>query len=374
MNNLITFADVNILPKWSEIPSRADVNLSMNRAGFPYMTLPVIAANMDTVCEANMAKAMLKYGAQACLHRFCSIEENVKMFNESRIINDAWTYQNPMVSIGLGQSEIERAEALRDAGAITFIIDVNNGANIAVVKQARLLRSVLGSDFGIVVGNFATGATIETFLENAGGNIVDGFKVGIGGGSTCTTRVKTGVGVPQLSALLDCRPAIVANKMTMIADGAMKTAGDVAKALAAGAHMVMTGGMLAGTDETPGDIFYETASGQKILRSEDNKHLDDPSLWNHGYVKLVKKYRGSASQESYEKQGKIAKHRTAEGEAFYIPYRGPVENVLQDIEGGLRGSLSMVGAWSLNDYHKLAEFVRVSPASAAEAHAHGRTK
>lgn len=373
MNNLITFADVNILPKWSEIPSRADIELSMNRPGFPYMTLPVIAANMDTVCEANMAKAMLKYGAQACLHRFCSIEDNVKMFEESKY-GDAFSYFAPMVSIGLGQSEIERAEALRDAGAITFIIDVNNGANIAVVKQARLLRSVLGCDFGIVVGNFATGATIETFLENTGGNIVDGFKVGIGGGSTCTTRVKTGVGVPQLSALLDCRPAIIANRMTMIADGAMKTAGDVAKALAAGAHMVMTGGMLAGTDETPGELYLEatdkTTGDVKLVTPEQFRY--DSNLRNDRNYQ--KKYRGSASQESYEKQGKVAKHRTAEGESFYVSYKGPVENVLQDIEGGLRGSLSMVGAWSINDYHKLAEFIRVSPASAQEAQAHGKTK
>lgn len=368
MNNLITFADVNIIPKWSEIPSRADVDLSVNLRGFPYMTLPVISANMDTVTESNMAKAMILYGAQACLHRFYSIQENVDAFLKSSLGATGECMRSPLVSIGLGQSEIERAEALRDAGAVTFVIDVNNGANVAVVKQAKLLRSVLGDDLGIVVGNFATGATIEAFMQHAGSGVVDGFKVGIGGGSTCTTRIKTGVGVPQLSALLDCRPAIKGYGVAMIADGAMKTAGDVAKALAAGAHMVMTGGMLAGTKESPGELMFKNAHG--IMCSSNAFELPEDS---DTYPRF-KKYRGSASQESYEKQGKVAKHRTAEGEAFYVPYKGPVATVLQDIEGGLRGSLSMVGAWNLNDYHQLAEFVKVSPASAQEAQAHGKFK
>lgn len=353
MSDLITFADVNIIPQFSTVPSRADVDLSVNKSGFPYMSFPVISANMDTVTGPEMARAMINYGGQACLHRFYTVEQNVQTFMES-CLHETGLVRVPLVSVGLGFKEIERAEALRDAGACTFIIDVNHGANMEVVKQAKNLREILGRDFGIVVGNFATAKTIASFLDHSG-MIVDGFKIGIGGGSTCTTRVKTGVGIPQLSALMDCHPIIDKLGLTMIADGAMKTAGDVAKALGAGAHMVMTGGMLAGTYETPGVI--------------ESEYSEDRKVWLE-----FKKYRGSASHESYLKQGKVAKHRTAEGEAFMVPCKGPVADVLQDIEGGLRGSLSMVGAFTINEYHRLAEFVRVTSAASHEATAHGKSK
>lgn len=377
MGQLITFADVNIIPDFSEVPSRSHVDLSVNMPGFPYMTLPVISANMDTVTEAAMARAMITYGGQACIHRFGSIQESVELFGTS-IVGGTGDMRVPLVSIGLGPKEIERAEALRDAGACTFVIDVNHGANIEVVKQTKILRQVLGRDYGIVVGNFATAKTIERFLELSG-NIVDGFKIGIGGGSTCTTRIKTGVGIPQLSALIDCRPAIKKAGVAMIADGAMKTAGDVAKALAAGAHMVMTGGMLAGTDETPGELVREYTHTEPTHAYYADEGYTPINALNVnrtivGFVKLSKKYRGSASHESYLKQGKVAKHRAAEGESFSVPYKGPVMDVLQDIEGGLRGSLSMVGAFTINEFHNKAELAIVSQASALEAQAHGKTK
>lgn len=361
MNQLSTFADINIIPRFSTVASRANVSLAVNRTGFPYMELPVISANMDSVTGPEMAKAMVRYGGQACLHRFYeSIEDNVKAFRDSTL--PGFDLRSPLVSIGLGMKELERAEALRDEGAQTFVIDVNHGANIAVVNQAKQLREILGRDFGIVVGNFATGASIETFLEHAGIGIVDGFKIGIGPSGVCTTRIKTGVGIPQLSALMDCRPAITKAGMTMIADGGMKTPGDVAKALAAGAHIIMTGGMLAGCEETPGEVIHN-GSGEEV---------SFPDAYDRNC--LSKKYRGSASKESYEVQGKIAKHRTTEGESFLVPYKGPVAGILQDIEGGLRGSFSMVGAYNLEEFHRMAEFVVVSQASAVEAGAHSNGK
>ena len=360
MKQLITFADVQIIPKFSTVNSRALVNLSDNRPGFPYATLPIISANMDTITESAMAKGMAACGAMSCLHRFLTVEKNVEMFLDSRY-GGSGGYEVPMVSIGLGMKELERAEALRDAGAMTFVIDVNHGANIAVVNQAKQLREILGRDFGIIVGNFATGASIETFLEHAGTGTVDGFKVGLGNGSICLTREKTAIGIPSISALLDCRPAIVKSGLTMIADGGMKTAGDVCKAIAAGAHFVMTGGMLAGTDETPGIAQWDM---RKYVTFADARN--DGAVW--------KKYRGSASKESYEEHGKVAKHRAVEGESFLVSYKGKVEEVLQDIEGGLRGSLSMVGAFNIEEYHQLAEFVVVSPASSIEAGAHNSGK
>lgn len=368
MNNAITFADINIVPQFSEVPSRADVDLSVNLPGFPYMTLPVISANMDTITEWELALAMITYGAQACLHRFDDIQGTVNMFRNSSVGDKV-----PLVSIGLGMKEIERAEALRDAGACTFVIDVNHGANIEVVKQAKILREILGKDYGIVVGNFGTGDSISTFLEHSG-LIVDAFKVGIGPGATCSTRLVTGVGAPQISALMDCRPPLKKAGLAMIADGGMKEPGDIAKALAAGAHLVMTGGMLAGTKETPGEIYYEAdniETGKVELVTPDQYRFGVQYKNDRNYQK---KYRGSASQESYAKQGKVAKHRAAEGESFLVPYKGPVADVLQRIEGGLRGALSMSGCFTINEFHNKAQFVRVSTASAVEATPHGKTK
>jgi IMP dehydrogenase len=377
MNQLITFQDANIIPKFSTVPSRSLINLAVNRPGFPYVTLPIISANMDTVTGSEMAKSMGAYGATSCLHRFQTIEENVKMLEDSRY--GGYLSSLPMVSIGLGMKELERAEALRDVGAMTFVIDVNHGANIAVVNQAKQLREILGRDFGIIVGNFATGNSIETFLDHASTGIVDGFKVGIGPSGVCSTRIKTGVGIPQLSALMDCRPTVTKHGLTMIADGGMKTAGDVCKAIAAGAHFVMTGGMLAGTHETPGESVWQVNDGSykpkeyvyPVTVHADTSYLDMSCEIN---LPRFKKYSGSASKESYEKQGKVAKHRTTEGETFLVPYKGSVADVLQDIEGGLRGSLSMVGAYTIEEYHKLAEFVVVSQASSFEATAHNAGK
>lgn len=349
MSEAITFDDINIVPAFSNVPTRAAVNLSVNMFGFPYVTLPVISANMDTVTDSKMAIAMAKNGAVGCLHRFCSIEENEEEFK--KVLQDSGL--QAMVSVGLGQKELERAEALKYAGAQTFVIDVNHGANIEVVKQAKMLREVLGLDYGIIVGNFATGKSIENFLEYSG-KIIDGFKIGVGPGASCLTRIKTGVGIPQVTALQNCYAVLKKHGLTMIADGGMKTPGDIAKAIACGAHFVMIGSMLAGTDESPGETVWQGGE-------YDN-------------AKGFKKYRGSASHESYIKQGKVAKHRAVEGESFLVPYKGPVENVLQDIEGGLRGSLSMVGAWNIEEFHKKAELIKVSASSIVEAGAHGKTK
>ena len=349
MKEMFTFEDVLIVPKFSSISSRKDVDLSFNGSGYPYMSLPIISANMDTITDVSMAKAMILNGAQACLHRFCTIDESVKMFRSSRLQETGLT-RIPMVSIGLGNSELDRACALFGASAHTFIIDVAHGAQLSVVNQVKALRECIGSNGSIIVGNFATGESIKTFLEYVG-NSVDGFKVGIGPGSACTTRIKTGVGYPQLSAIIDVVNTIKHTGIPVIADGGMKTSGDISKALGAGASMVMLGGMLAGTDETPGEVV------------ERGVHLNPSGVF--------KKYRGSASKESYEVQGKEAKHRTSEGESFYVPYKGPVKDVLQEIEGGLRSAFTYVGASNLKEFHSKVEFVRISNATRSENQAHG---
>lgn len=338
----LSFDDVLILPRFSHVKSRKDVCLS-TRIGTSFLHLPVISSNMDTVTENKMALAMVNAGGIGCLHRFMSIKDNVAMFRES----------NPLtwVSVGLGELELQRAKALIDAGAKTLVLDVAHGASIETAQQYNALRETHSVD--IIVGNFATREEIEEFLLHVY-TPPTAFKVGIGGGSACTTRIKTGCGFPTFASILDCRGM----GQTIIADGGIRTPGDIAKALVVGASAVMLGGMLAGTQETPGEVqqegFIETQVGLVYSRQP------------------CKKYRGSASKESYELQGKNNPWRTAEGESFLVPYKGPVLDVLRDIEGGLRSAFSYVNAKTLKEFQNNARLARITNAGIKENGSHGK--
>jgi IMP dehydrogenase len=373
MQELFTFDDVLIVPKFSTISSRKDVDLrvSTNHKVFRDIgcNFPVISANMDTITDVKMAHAMLNYGAQACLHRFCTIEENAKMFDEAMIIEDMECIYRPMVSVGIGDHEFERAEALYCMGAIVFIVDVAHGAQEAVLNQVKRLRERFRDNAAIIVGNFATGESLKPFLGQVS---IDGFKVGIGPGSACTTRIKTGVGYPQLSAVTSVVNALEGTGIPTIADGGMKTPGDIAKALGAGASLVMLGGMLAGTDETPGDVVYIHEGTSEMLTKEQFENGIAGGYLRPNW-KALKKYRGSASKEAYDSQGKTGTHRTTEGESFLVPYKGSVKDVLDDIQGGLRSAFSYVGAKNLEEFHARVEFVRISRATRTENGSHWRT-
>lgn len=345
MTPLLTFDDVLIVPKFSTITSRKDVSLD-TAVGNELLKLPVISSNMDTVTGPEMAMAMAGAGGRGCLHRFMSIEENVQALQRS-----SWGFDHdvrtPLVSIGVGQQELERGIALWKAGANTIVVDVAHGAQQTVVDQVNNLRGLIPQAY-IIAGNFASDESVKDFLERTCG-AVDAIKVGVGPGSACTTRIKTGVGVPQLSAIMQIAKLLKNTKIQVIADGGMKTPGDIAKALGAGAHAVMLGGMLAGTEETPGDKVYA------------------------GDGAYFKKYRGSASHESYAAQGKTGSQRTAEGESFFVPYKGSVESVLMDIEGGIRSAMTYVGANTLDEFRARCEFVQISPATVRENSAHGKS-
>lgn len=337
----LTFDDVLIKPKFSMLRSRKDVDISspiFRRAtSSRNLALPVISANMDTVTGKEMALKMAQQGAIGCLHRFSSIEDTLTMAGYAKHEG-----QLPMASIGLGTKELDRAAALLAVGVDLFVIDVAHGAQIEVVNQAKNLRELVGNYAHITVGNFATGESIADFLSLSG-PVVDCFKVGIGPGSACTTRIKTGVGVPQLSAIQDCAMILRNTDITIIADGGIKTAGDVAKALGAGASSVMVGGMLAGTDETPGEVTNNS-----------------------------KKYRGSASSESYADQNKQGSHMTAEGESFLVPHKGSVVDILRDIEGGLRSAFTYTGSCDLIEFHKNCSFIEITSNGLQESKAHGK--
>lgn len=366
----LSFDDVLLVPRFSEVFSRKDVDVSQELCGMK-LSLPVISSNMDTVTGPAMANAMKAYGAVGALHRFMPIQDNIDDFLQAsftRNANDAL----PIVSLGMGKAELERAEALYAVGANVFLLDVAHGASMHVVQQVQELQRLLHHSAKIIVGNFATKETIEDFNYHLGGR-VDAYKVGIGGGSACLTRVVTGAGLPTFESVLDCAHT----GLPIIADGGIRNSGDFAKALAAGATAVMLGKMLAGTDESPGEMLWENLKGDICTKEVIWPHRvqNGVPFFDKNFIPTLpsfKKYRGSASTESYEVQGKVAPHRSHEGDSFLIPYVGSVENVLQQMEGGLRSALSYVGAHNLKEFREKAEFSFVTANGAAESKAHGR--
>ena len=329
-----TFDDVLLVPNYTDELSRKDVTTETNLGRWPFK-IPLISANMDTITGPEMARKMAELGGLGILHRAFTIQENVDAYKKS--YSPAFVGDQKIrigVSIGANERELERAEALYDVGAYIFNLDVAHGHSKLTGKMIKKLREKFKDDIYIIAGNVATLAGAD-YLASCG---ADCIKVGIGPGSACTTRIKTGCGVPQLTAIMDCKRV----DRDIIADGGIRYPGDVVKALAAGANMVMIGGLFAGTDETPGEMH---ADGKK-------------------------EFRGMASKEA--QNGNISEWKTDEGVAFYIDSKGPVEAVVKDLVGGLRSGLTYTGARNIKELQKKAEFIEVSPAGMVENTPHGR--
>lgn len=336
MNNVqLSFDDVRIVPRYSTIRSRKDVSTDVSFLDMK-LTVPIISSNMDTVTGVTMAKSMWDNGGVGCLHRFMSIEQNVRDFLS--------VGPNCIVSVGVGPNEVERAIALIKVGANKVCIDVAHGASDHVVEIYDKVRCMLPFGY-IIVGNFATGESILDFERHMKSRTKpDAYKIGIGPGSACKTSVQTGCGLPALATIIDCQAAGVTQPL--IADGGIRSSGDMAKALAAGASMVMLGGLLAGTDESPGEL-HRTDFGYK------------------------KRYRGSASKESYQVQGKESEWRTFEGDSFEVPATGPLKDVINNLTAGVRSACSYVGANNLTELREKAKFVQVTANGVIEADSHG---
>lgn len=359
----LSFDDVLLSPQFSKINSRKDVRVSTDVAGEIYH-LPIVSSNMDTVTSARMAVAMDKAGGVGCLHRFQSVEDNLAQF---LAVVEATGQPGPWVSFGLGEKELYRADLLADAGACVFVLDVAHGSCMPVVEQVKAFRKLLGFVPKLIVGNFANYQSIKDFINHLDiQGAVDAVKVGIGGGSACTTRMVTGSGAPTFSTIQDC----VRAGLPVLADGGVRGSGDFCKAIAAGASMVMMGGLLAGCDESPGEVYSDSGLRANWYTLEDGTKRYVPSVGG----KLYKKYRGSASKESYEVQGKLAQHRTAEGDSFLVPYRGPVADLMQEFEAALRSAMSYSGAYDIKEFQERAEFIEITPAGATESQAHGRNR
>ena len=329
----LSYDDVLISPGYSDVKSRQDCDTSVLLAGRGgiFLDVPVIAANMDTVCEAEMCKAMYKHGGIGVLHRNLTVRQRRDQFLD--VAEFGWCG----IALGINELPLQAARYFLLEGASMIVVDVAHGHSKrvqGVVEGIRGLVDKNGYDCTLVAGNVAT-ADGAMFLADAGADIV---KVGIGPGAACTTRLQTGIGVPQLSAIMECSDALSDySDVQVIADGGIKNPGDIAKALAAGADAVMVGGMLAACVEAPGLV----------------KEVDG--------VKL-KQFRGMASA--------AAGSRYVEGAEGWVVCDTDVNAVMTSISNGLQSSMSYVGARKLHEFKENARFVQVSPLSMKENGAH----
>jgi IMP dehydrogenase len=340
----LTFDDVQLKPQYSEVETRSDVKLDCQFTKNHSLFIPLVASPMDTVCDAQMMIALQKLGGIGCLHRFMRIDQQVMIVENMVAERREWGMKHfPIcVSIGANGTYFADARMLLNAGADIILIDVAHGHHLHVKRALEALTALKGEyTFDIIAGNIAT-ANAAVDLEEWG---ADALRVGIGGGSMCTTRTQTGIGIPQLQAVMD-----VANVATVpiISDGGIRNPGDVAKALAAGADTVMIGSLFSGTDEAPGELFV-TGEWPK--------------------EKKMKVFRGSASMSTKSANGLKTNH--IEGTANLIEAKGSVVKVVGTILDGVRSSMSYVGVDNLDDFRNRAEFVQITSAGLTEAHPHG---
>ena len=329
----LDFKDVLIRPKRSTLGSRSDVDV--NRAfrflhtGTEWTGFPLIAANMDVTGTIPMARALKRFGAMVALHKHYPVEQLVDFFGTEDASNSFYT-------LGMAESDHDKFKAVKARAPISKIcIDVANGYTEAFLKTIERTRRE-NPEAVIMAGNVVTGDMTEALLL-AGADIV---KVGIGPGSVCTTRKMTGVGYPQLSAIIECADAAHGLKGQVCGDGGLTVPGDVAKAFGGGADFVMMGGMLSGHDECEGEVIFEERGGEQVpVRMQFYGMSSDTAM---------KKYAGG-----------VAKYRASEGKTVEVPYRGPVEDTMQEIMGGVRSMMTYIGAVKLKEVSKRTSFIMV---------------
>jgi GMP reductase len=340
----LDFSDVLIRPKRSTLVSRKEVDLNrtykFKHSQNEYTGIPIMAANMDGVGTIEMSTELSKHGLFTCL---------VKSYNVENYATNELNFNNIAVSTGTSDRDLKKLnEILSIFDEIRYIcIDVANGYSdhfgvfVSKVRDLWPLHT-------IVAGNVVTAdMTQELILRGA-----DIVKVGIGPGSVCTTRIQTGCGYPQLSAIIECADAAHGLGGHIISDGGCTCPGDVAKAFGAGADFVMLGGMLAGHDEGGGKVIEEM---HELSRLQENSYAHDYEI-----KKFVEFYGMSSDTAMNKHHGGIAEYRSSEGRTVRVPYRGPVKNTVLNILGGLRSSCTYVGAQSLKQLSKCTTFVRVN--------------
>jgi len=329
----LCFDDVLMVPQYSEISSRSEIDLRMplGKDG-SYLELPVIASPMDTVCEDEMAIAMAKAGGLGIIHRFMPIQKQALMVSRA-------SYDGLAIgaAVGAKNNYLQDTETLINAGASLILIDTANGHNRYAVEALRNIKERF--NIHVMAGNVSTAIGFQVLVE-AG---ADSVRVGIGGGSVCTTRLVSGHGIPTLASIMDIKShkEDMGVNTSIVADGGIRNTGDMIKAFAAGADIVMLGSMLSGTDESPGDVISNEQGTFKI-------------------------FRGMASKEANE--GKDIP--VAEGVSTLVHYKGSVNNILNNIRGGLGSGCSYSGVSRLIDLYDESMYVEVSSLSVTENRPH----
>lgn len=332
----LCFDDILMVPQYSEVNSRRDINLEMSLSPGYNLTLPIIASPMDTVCESDMAIAMANNGGIGIIHRFMPFEKQLLEVSKA-------SQGGLAVGAAIGaKGEIENeATRLASAGASLILVDTANGHSKYAIDAVKIIKNTLLDLVHVMAGNVSTPEGYVRLVE-AG---ADSVRVGIGGGSVCTTRIMSGHGIPTLASVIEITKAQQSLGLSagIIADGGIRSTGDMVKAFAAGADAVMLGSMLAGTDESPGSVLTN----------------------DHG---MFKEFRGMASKEANE--GKDIP--IAEGISTVVSYKGSVKNVLNDIRGGLGSGCSYSGVESLKDLYENSMYIKVTELSHKESMPHAR--
>jgi GMP reductase len=351
----LDFDDVLIKPKRSETGSRANVNLNRsfnlrNCEGFiskktgTISGVPIIASNMDTVGTFAMCEKLSKHHIFTCLHKFYS-EEELKKFYEGS--SASWAFY----TLGISNEEIKKLENVAQVSQIPGIcLDVANGYTKYFVEKVKYIREKFPYAV-ILAGNVATADMTQELLVN-GADIV---KIGIGPGKVCETRKVTGVGYPQLSAIIECADVAHGVGGHICADGGCSTSGDIAKAFGAGADFVMLGTMLAGHDECEGEWVYDYS----VEHTGEPGYTPGIRVFEDKNKKKSLKVYGMSSREAMNKYyGGVASHRAPEGKCIYISYKGSVDNTINDILGGLRSTCTYVGTDDIKHLSKCTTFIR----------------
>ncbi len=339
----LTFDDVLMLPRYSTVlPSETNISLKLTKKIL--LRVPFLSSAMDTVTESKMALAIGKEGGIGVIHRNLSINKQsleVKKVKNKKILVGA--------AVGTSQDDLNRAKSLIDNGVDLIVIDTAHGHSEKVLKTLSKLKRTVGN-VPICVGNIATGEAAKKLYDYG----ADVIKVGIGPGSICTTRMVSGIGVPQISAIMDVKKALNKKKIKIISDGGIKFSGDIAKALAAGADAIMMGSIFAGTDESPGRKFKV---GGRIFKQY------------RGMGSIGAMSAGSANRYFQKIQSDRSKF-VPEGVEGRVEHKGKVSKIIYQLQGGLRSSMGYIGARNLNEINKKAQFIKITKAGFYESMVH----
>jgi len=339
----LTFDDVLLIPRYSSVlPS--ETNLNINLGNNLNLKIPFLSSAMDTVTESNMAIAIALKGGLGIIHRNLSInaqfKEIKKVKNKNLIVGAA---------VGTANEDLIRTKSILDAGIDLIVIDTAHGYSEKVIKILNKIKKISGN-IPVCAGNIASGeAALKLYNEGA-----DILKVGIGPGSICTTRMVAGIGVPQITAVMDVKKSMKNKKIKIISDGGIKFSGDIVKGLAAGADAIMMGSIFAGTEESPGKKFKLKNKFYKTYRGMGS----------------IGAMSAGSSNRYFQKNHKDKSKFVPEGVEARVSYKGSVDKILYQLQGGLRSSMGYIGAKIINEIQNKARFIKITKAGFYESMVH----